>query len=106
MFVNRGDLSPLLSGAGELLGREHFGGHNIKHERVQNRIGLVNAEGRALGILEHVDVLGDAVSLEVILPHVDLEAEGVHGVRAEEQALQVVKKILGVHFGVVGVGVF
>ena len=91
MFVNRGGIFPLLSGAGELLRREHCGGPDIQHGRVHDRVGLVDVEGRVLGILEHVDVLGDAVGLEVILPHVDLEAKGVDGVRAEARALQVVK---------------
>ena len=81
MFVNRGDVLPLLSGAGELLRREHRGGRDIQHGCVRDWVGLVDAEGRALGILEHVDVLGDAVGLLVILPHVDLEAEGVDGMR-------------------------
>ena len=82
MFVNRGDVFPLLSGVGGLLRQEHRVGRNIQHGRVSDQVGLVNAEGRVLGILEHVDVLGDAISLEVILPHVNLEAEGVDDVRA------------------------
>ena len=82
MFVNRWDVLPFLSGAGELLQREHRGGRAIQHRPVCDRVGLIDAEGRALGILEHIDVLGDAVGLLVILLHVNLEAEGVHGVRA------------------------
>ena len=91
MFVHSRDVLPRLSGAGELLRREHIGSRNIEHGGVRDQVGFVDAEGCALGILEHIDILGDSVGLFVILPHVELKVECVDGVRAEARALQVVK---------------
>ena len=59
-----------------------------------------------MGILEHIDILRDAVGLFVILPHVKLEAEGVDVMHSKARALEVIKQLLGVHLGVVCAGVF
>ena len=106
MFVHWRDVLPLLSVAGKLLRREHHGGRDIEHGGVRDQVGFVDAEVRALGILEHIDILRDAVGLFVILPRVKLEDEGVDGVRAEAQALEVIDQILVVHLGVVCAGNF
>ena len=83
MFFHRGDVLPLLSGAGELLRREYRGSRDIEHGGVRDRVSFVDAEGSALGILKHIDILGDAVGLFVIIKHVKLEAEGIDGMSAE-----------------------
>ena len=48
-----------------------------------DRIFLVDVEGSALGVLEHINILRDAVGEEVVFSHVELQAERVDVVRAE-----------------------
>ena len=92
-FVGGLKVFPFLGGAGELLRLHHRGRLDGKNGRVRDQIALVDAERDAPGVLEQVDILGVTLRIEVVVTHLDLEGEGVDGMRAETKASEMLKEI-------------
>ena len=70
---------PIIHLAGKMLGGEDSG--RSHHHQLDVSDGHVCAFGFLLCILQHDDVLGDAVSLRVILVHVGTQRQHIHGVK-------------------------
>ena len=80
---------PFLGCARKLLRRHHGGRRDCEDGRVRDRIFLINPNRGSLGVLEHVDILGDALRSMVMFPHFDMEGEGIDRVRAKARSTEV-----------------
>ncbi len=71
---------PIIHLAGKGLGGEDSG--RCHHDQLEVSNGHVRTFGFFLCILQHDDVLGDAVGLRVVLVHVRSQRQHIHGVEA------------------------
>ena len=62
--------------------------------------------GFALGFLEHVDVLRDAIHFSVIPHHLNVEVDEVNGVEAATVPIKVIEEVEHHHLGVERLGVW
>ena len=99
----RGKALPIVDLAGKMLRCED--GRRGHHHKFDVGDGHACPLCLLLGILQHVDVLGDAVRLHVVLVHVCSEGDHVHGMEAPAVCIEERDDLEGSHLRVEGVRV-
>ena len=63
------------------------------------------SSGLPLGILEHINIIGDALNLKVVSLHFFMQRQEVEGVPAGAPCLQVCKKVFWADLNVNSIGI-
>ena len=102
-LVAIGPVFPVVIGPGEPLA----GQHRRAGEKEEGVLcdGTARPAGLLLGVLEHINILGDALNLKMVELHLVVHRQEVDGVPAGAPCFQVCKQILGVDLHVNGVWV-